>query len=377
MWDHRCLRRIDWRTVPLLLALMMISILVIASTTGDPQNTGVDSIFPPLALSQLRFFGLGWLVYFFVAGIDYTKLRRWAWAIYLITIVLLFGLFFTPAIQNVHRWYRVPFIGFAFQPSECAKLAVVIMLSWFLDAYARTAYMARVALQGLCIVGLPFLLILKQPDLGTSLILFPITLVLFYLAGVHKKIVTWMQLLGAGAFVFVSMMFLGILPHEKIRPYATTILKEYQYERLNPHTYHQKSAQTAIGLGGWTGSGWRKSEFTGRQWLPESHTDSVFAAYGEEFGVVGIFFLLLFFFGLLYFSFQVAAVAKDQFGRLLSAGITVYLAMHVIVNMGMMCGYLPITGVPLILVTYGGSSILSTMAALGILQSIYSRRFMF
>ncbi len=147
--------------------------------------------------------------------------------------------------------------------------------------------------------------------------------------------------------------------------------------RLNPHTYHQKSAQTAIGLGGWTGSGWRKSTFTGRQWLPAPHTDSVFAAYSEEFGLVGVFFLLLFFFGLLYFSFQVTLVAKDQFGRLLSAGITTYLGAHVIMSMGMMCGYLPITGVPLILVTYGGSSILSTMTALGILQSIYSRRFMF
>jgi rod shape determining protein RodA len=186
-----------------------------------------------------------------------------------------------------------------------------------------------------------------------------------------------MKFFGMAGLIFVSMMFLGVLPHEKLRPYATTILKEYQYERLNPHTYHQKSAQTAIGLGGWTGSGWRKSEFTGRQWLPAPYTDSVFAAYGEEFGVVGVFFMLLFFFGLLYFSFQVTVVAKDQFGRLLSAGITVYLAAHVIISMGMMCGYLPITGVPLILVTYGGSSILSTMTALGILQSIYSRRFMF
>ena len=100
-------------------------------------------------------------------------------------------------------------------------------------------------------------------------------------------------------------------------------------------------------------------------------------AFAEEFGLIGVFFMLLFFFGLIYFSFQVTAVAKDRFGRLLSAGITVYLAMHVIVNMGMMCGFLPITGVPLILVTYGGSSVLSTMTALGILQSIYSRRFMF
>lgn len=377
MWDHRCLKRIDWRTLPLIMALMMISILVIAATTGDPQNTGWESLFPPQALVQLRFFGLGWIVYFFVAGIDYTKLRQWAWVFYIVAIILLFGLFFTAPIQNVQRWYRVPFIGFAFQPSECAKIAVVIMLSTFLDSRSRIVSTTRVAMQGLCIVGLPFLLILKQPDLGTALILYPITLVLFYIAGVHKKIVTWMKIFGICALVFVSLMFLGILPHEKLRPYATTILKEYQYERLNPHTYHQKSAQTAIGLGSWTGSGWRKSEFTGRQWLPASSTDSVFAAFGEEFGVVGIFFLLLFFFGLLYFSFQVATVAKDQFGRLLAAGITVYLAMHIIASMGMMCGYLPITGVPLILVTYGGSSILSTMAALGILQSIYSRRFMF
>ncbi|MBS0627701.1 MAG: FtsW/RodA/SpoVE family cell cycle protein, partial [Verrucomicrobia bacterium] len=92
---------------------------------------------------------------------------------------------------------------------------------------------------------------------------------------------------------------------------------------------------------------------------------------------VGVFFMLVLFFGLIYYSFQVAAVAKDRFGRLLSAGITVYLVMHMIVNMGMMCGFLPITGVPLVLITYGGSSILSTMTALGIIQSIYSRRFMF
>lgn len=377
MWDYRCLQRIDWRTIPLLMVLMVVSLLVIGATTSDPQDTGWDGLFSPLAISQLRWFGVGWLVYFFVSGLDYTRLRQWSWVLYFIMIVSLFGLFFTTPIQNVQRWYRIPFVGFAIQPSEYAKLIVVIMMSCFLETNARLTHTARISFQGLCIVGVPFLLILKQPDLGTSLILYPITLVLFYLAGVHKKTVFWMKILGTVALVFVSMMFLGILPHEKLRPYATTVLKEYQYERLNPHTYHQKSAQTALGLGGWSGTGWHKSEFTGHQWLPAAHTDSVFAAFGEEFGVVGVFFLLLFFFGLLYFSFQVTAVAKDQFGRLLSAGITVYLAMHVIVNMGMMCGYLPITGVPLILVTYGGSSILSTMTALGILQSIYSRRFMF
>ena len=125
------------------------------------------------------------------------------------------------------------------------------------------------------------------------------------------------------------------------------------------------------------GTGWKKSEFAGGGWLPTPYTDSAFASFGEEFGFIGLLFLMVLFYALIYFSFQVTAVVKDDFGRLLSAGISVYLAMHILVNIGMMCGFLPITGVPLILITYGGSSVISTMMALGILQSIYIRRFMF
>ena len=154
-------------------------------------------------------------------------------------------------------------------------------------------------------------------------------------------------------------------------------MKEYQYERLNPDTYHQKASQMAIALGGVSGSGFRKSEFTGEKWLPAASTDSVFAGFVEEFGLLGGILVLLQFFALIYFGFRVTAIAKDHFGKLLSAGITVYLAVHVIVNIGMMCALLPITGVPLILITYGGSSLLMTMTALGILQSVYTRRFMF
>ena len=111
--------------------------------------------------------------------------------------------------------------------------------------------------------------------------------------------------------------------------------------------------------------------------MPAAYTDSVFPAFGEEFGFFGLLLLLVLFYTLIYLSFQVSAVASNQFGRLFSAGISVYLAMHILVSIGMMTGFLPITGVPLVLVTYGGSSILSTMTALGILQSIYSRRYRF
>ena len=185
--------------------------------------------------------------------------------------------------------------------------------------------------------------------------------------------------MGCGIFVLciVALFFLGMVSHEKMRPYFTTFMKEYQYERLNPETYHQKAAQIAIAVGGITGTGWHSSEFAGKKWLPYAHTDSVFAAFGEEFGFIGLTFLLFLFYALIYFSFQVAAVARDPFGRLLAAGLAAYLAMHVLVNSAMMCALLPISGVPLLLVTYGGSSVLTTMTALGLLQSIYSRRFMF
>ncbi len=374
MWDYRYLSRIDYRTVPIILALMWISILVVSSMTGNGE---VETLLTKTAKIQIQWFMIGWAVYFFFVGMDYRKLRSWSWVLYGGILLLLIGLFFTTPIQNVHRWYRVPFLGREFQPSEYAKLIVVIALSCFLETKGRQVSSWRTAFQALAIVFVPFVLILKQPDLGTAMVLFPIALVMFYLGGIKKKVVAVMTVLGAAGFLFVGLMFTGVLSHEEMKPYATKFLKEYQYERLNPHTYHQKAAQTAIGLGGMTGSGWSKSEFAGREWLPAAHTDSVFAAYAEEFGLIGVFLMLLFFFGLIYFSFQVTAGAKDTFGRLLSAGITIYLAMHIIVNIGMMCGFLPITGVPLILVTFGGSSAVSTMMALGILQSIYSRRFMF
>jgi len=377
MWSHRYLSRIDFRTIPLLLILMGISTLVVSATTGEVQDSFWDTVMTSGAKSQLKWYMIGWGVYVFFVGMDYQKLKSWTWGLYAVMILMLVGLFFTNPIQNVHRWYRIPFLGMAFQPSEYAKLIVVITLSCFLERKSHLLFQTRTTFQAIFIVLIPFFLILKQPDLGTALVLYPIALVMFYLGGVKKKAVAIMSILGICGLSFVTLMFLGLLSHEDMRPYVTKVIKEYQYERLNPNTYHQKASQTAIALGGMTGSGWHKSEFTGRDWLPAAHTDSVYAAYAEEFGLVGIFLLLLCFFGLIYFSFQVTAVAKDPFGRLLSAGITVYLAMHVIVNMGMMSGFLPITGVPLVLVTYGGSSVLSTMMALGILQSIYSRRFMF
>jgi rod shape determining protein RodA len=256
-------------------------------------------------------------------------------------------------------------------------LILIVFLSWFLERRGSDVSRLSTAFSMAVIVFVPFLLVLKQPDLGTALILYPIALAIGYFAGVHKSILRFVSFLGGSVLLLVMLLFLGALDHEKMRPVFTKVLKEYQYQRLNPDTYHQKASQIAISIGGVTGSGWGKGEFSGRKWLPAAYTDSVFAAYSEEFGLIGVAFLLLLYFMLLYFSFQVAAVARDVFGKLLAVGLATYLGMHVIVNIAMMCALLPISGVPLIFVTYGGSSLLTTMGALGLLQSIYSRRFMF
>jgi rod shape determining protein RodA len=378
MWNHRYLTRIDLRIILVVLGLMLIGLLVISSQTANHDSDYLDeSFFTPHVINQIERFGIGFAVFLFFAAFDYNKLRELTWVLYAIMIVALVGLFFTDAIQRVNRWYRLPVINITIQPSEIAKLVVVFTLSWFLERRYAEAKRWSTAFLGGLIVGIPFILILKQPDLGTALILFPITLVMFYFGGLHPLIIRLMtagMAIGAG---LVLLFFLGIVDHEEMRPYMNKFLKDYQYERLNPKTMHQKAAATAIAVGGVTGTGWRQSEFSGRGWLPAAHTDSVCPAFGEEFGLVGLTILLILFYALVYFGFQVTAVAKDHFGRLLSAGITVYLAMHILVNIAMMCGLLPITGVPLILVSYGGSSVIATMAALGILQSVYSRRFMF
>lgn len=377
-WSYRHLLRIDLRILPILFALLLVSLTTIASYSTDGSPEALEgTFFTPSVWRQIKGILLGCVVFVFFAGFNYNRLREWTWLLYLLMLLSLVGLFFTDSIQRVHRWYRIPIIGMNFQPSEYTKLVVVIALSWFLERRRSQAKEFSTAFFALMIVLVPFALILKQPDLGTGLVLFPIALVMFYFGGLHPWLIRSMSLAAVILFGLIALIFLGIMSHEEVRPYATKVLKEYQFDRLDPNTHHQKVASTAIAIGGLTGKGWRNSEYTGGGWLPEAYTDSVFPAFVEEFGFVGALFVMALFYALLYFNFQITAVASDHYGRLLSAGITIYLAIHVLVNVGMMCGLLPITGVPLVLMSYGGSSILCTMTALGISQSIYSRRFMF
>lgn len=373
MIDTRYFFRLNFKIVPLIFILMGISLLVISSVTS-----GLEEAFLSMYVkSQIKWFILGWAVFILCSVIDYTKIREWTWFLYVFMLFMLLGVFFTSSINNVHRWYCLPIIGMNVQPSEFAKLIVVLSLGWLLEKNSYQSFRYKVVVKVLFLVGIPFFLILKQPDLGTALVLFPIMLVMSFLGNLHKGFIRLVGLFSLIGGIFIALIYLDIVSHEQMKPIFTKFLKEYQYERLNPNTYHQRASKTAIAIGGMTGSGWKQSNFSGKKWLPAAHTDSVFSAFGEQFGLIGMFFLFLIYGLLIFFSFQVAEVAKDLYGKLLASGLAVYLSMHILLNIGMMCGILPISGVPLVLITYGGSSTLVNMAALGILQNIYSKRFMF
>lgn len=372
MLTSKALLDFDWRMVIVIACIMGMSLFVLGSFPHEG-----DGLLSPLVRNQLRGFGLGWLVYFLMARLNYQRLREWTWILYLFMIISLIGVFFTDSIQRVHRWYKIPLIQMNFQPSESAKLILVIALSWYLERRQTESHRLSTLCGALLIAAIPFLLILKQPDLGTALVLAPITCVMFYFGNLHPFVVRFGAFLGLLGLGLVAVLFLNIVPHENAKPYVTRVIKDYQYERLNPNTHHQQASATAIAVGGLTGTGWGKGDYTKHGWLPAPTTDSIFATFGEEFGLLGLGALMALYYALIYFCFQVVAIAPDLFGRLLSAGIAVYLAMHILVNVGMMCGVLPITGVPLVLMSYGGSSIIFTMTALGLLQSIYRRRFIF
>ena len=372
-WDPSYLKRLDYRSIFIIFSLMGISLLILLSTT----SRGQEALFSPIVKNQIRSFLLGIFFYMVCACFNYQKIREWTWFLYVGMVLLLIGLFFTDPIHNVRRWYRFYLFPFDVQPSECAKLIVIIALSWFLEKNIENIATWKTFFKASLIVAIPFLLILKEPDLGTSLILCPIALAIFYFSGIKKSVVYGLTWISTALFCFILSIFLGLLSHEQMKPFFTKVLKEYQYERLNPKTYHQTASQTAIALGKFWGTGLFKSEFTGQKWLPYAYTDSTFSAFAEEFGLLGALLLLALFFFLIYLCIQVSMIAKDLFGKFLCLGISIYLTMHVLINVGMMCGCFPITGVPLVLISYGGSSVLSTMIALGLVQSVYVRRFSF
>jgi rod shape determining protein RodA len=314
---------------------------------------------------QIWRLALGFAVMLGIAQVHPAQLRRWSPALYgagvlLLVAVMLFG----DIGKGAQRWLDLGVLRF--QPSELVKLAVPMMVAWFLAESPLPPSWRRL-FAGAVLTVVPVLLIAKQPDLGTALLVAAAGLAVLFLAGVSYRLI-----LGLG--VAASALL----------PLAWTLLHDYQRQRVltlfDPESdplgagYHTIQAKIAIGSGGIYGKGWLNGTQSQLEFVPEKHTDFIFAVMAEEFGLVGVLALLTLYILIILRGLYMATQAQSTFGRLLAGAITLVFFVYAFVNVGMVIGILPVVGVPLPLVSYGGTSLVTLMAGFGILMSIHTHR---
>jgi len=363
MLNRRLLKNLDVVLIGVSLLLIVISLVVIASATHAN------------ALSQDRYWyvqrqglfaAINIIIVFAMLNFNYKSLGKFANALYGINIVMLLAVMFIgQSALGAQRWIQIG--PFTIQPSEFSKLIMIIALANLLDKKSGHLNSFKDIIPIFIFIGVPFLLVLKQPDLGTSLVFLAILFGMIYVAGIRTKHL--MIIFGAGLAVM---------------PIFWHFLKDYQKQRLtvfiDPNVdplgsgYHIIQSKIAIGSGMLFGKGLFEGTQSQLNFLPENHTDFIFAVIGEELGFVGSFFVLLLYFILLYRGVKIAAAAKDNFGTLLATGITSMLTFHVLINVGMTTGIMPVTGIPLPLMSYGVSALTTNMLSIGILLNIYMRR---
>ena len=358
--DRRLLQNVDW-------TLLISVVLLVSLSAFTLRSLHVDRAGGVVLLRQLAWFGLGIAALLTVASLDYRRIVGVAPVLYVaglgaLATVLVMG----RTVSGARRWIGVG--SFTIQPSEMFKVVFVLMAVWVLTSrLARTSGPAALGLT-LGTLGLPFVLIVKQPDLGTALVLLPVVLALLLGAGLSLRLVG--GLLAAGFAVM---------------PAAWLVMKDYQRERimvfLDPvrdplgSAYNVIQAKIAIGSGQLLGKGVAGATQSRLSFLPERHTDFIFAVFAEMWGFVGCLLLLACYAVLLSRGFDIAASAREPVGRLVALGATALVATQVLINVGMVTGLLPVVGVPLPLMSYGGSSMLATLIAVGLLLSVRMRQF--
>lgn len=337
--------------------LFLVGLLMIYSTTfGDPEFRG-------LPLRQSVFFLIGLIVLIVFSSLDYRYLLRISWVLYLAALILMVAvLLFGINLKGSVRWFNLGFTQF--QPVEFAKLALIVFLAAFFHKRLNQMSNFKNVAAATLAAGIFVFLTLRQPDMGSSLVLLAVWFGLLLASGAKKKHIALLLLIcvvlsAAGWFYF---------------------LEDYQKARvasfLNPLSdpqgrgYNAIQSITAIGSGGFFGRGFARGVVSQLRFLPERQTDFIFASLAEELGFVGACFLLLLL--LIWFlrMARVVKIARENFGFFLSLGIFYYLFIQTAINIGMNVGLLPITGIPLPLVSSGGSSLIASMAAIGILESI-------
>jgi rod shape determining protein RodA len=319
---------------------------------------------------QLGFLLIGAVVLLLAASFDYRFVKVYAGLIYVASLILLI-LVRTPlgtTVKGSQRWFQL--FGFQFAPSEVAKLALIAMLAAFLAELRRSDLTLQDVYRATVLAAIPALLVFLQPDLGTSIVTASILAGVLVVAGARAR---HLAILALTAIVLMFGAFqLGV-----VREYQVARLTAWLDESNDPSgaNFNREQAEIAIGSGGVSGRGYLNGTQTNLDFVPEQHTDFIFTVVGEEFGFIGSIGVLLLFGLLVWRAFRIALLSKDPFGAYLAAGIGSMFALQAFVNIGMAIGIMPITGIPLPFVSYGGSSLLMNAAAVGLLLNVHMRRF--
>lgn len=362
------LNRIDWNFAGIILALNLIGLINLYSATHGAADIGTDRLF----ISQILWLVAGWMIYIFATLVDYQVFVRLAYVIYGLNVLALIAVMFVGKVAlGAQRWLDFKF--FSYQPSESMKLAIVLILA---NVMSQKSYPEGLGLKDLIVplgllVGIPFLITAEQPDLGSAMMLL-ITggSVLFFLR-IKAKILVVISLLAALAGI--GAWFFALHDYQKDRVY--TFLDPGRDPRGKG--YNSIQSKIAVGSGKVMGKGFRKGTQSQLEFLPERHTDFIFSVLSEEHGFIGSMTTIALFATLFFFGLRIASQARDKAGAILSVGVLAALFWHFVINIGMVIGLLPIVGVPLPLLSYGGSNMLTTMLALGLVSSVSYRKNMF
>ena len=362
MFGGRLHKDLDKALIGLTFLVFLIGLLSIYSATRVSGLPFSESYF----LRQLNWMAIGLLFLAVSIAVSYQRFIDVSYLVYGINIILLLLVLVLGRIRlGAQRWFSIG--GFTFQPSEFIKISLILALSSYAGSRRGAMSTFRSLIAPSALLAIPFALVVLQPDLGTALILVPIFFSILLVNGARPKYLVGMIAIGLAAL-----------------PFFWHFLREYQRQRLlvflNPNIdplgagYTIIQSKIAVGSGGLFGKGWLNGTQNQLNFLPERHTDFIFSVIGEEWGLVGALGLVLFYFIIVKKAFNIAALTTDAYGKSVATGIAAMLGLQVIINIGMTIGLMPVVGIPLPLVSYGGSSLVGTMIAIGLLVNVGMRR---
>ncbi|MCE5193946.1 MAG: rod shape-determining protein RodA [Nitrospiraceae bacterium] len=365
--DRRLIKNFDWVSFSIVLMLSIISIMTIFSTTRAVIPGEETSFY----IRQIIWLIIGIAILFLIVSFDYIWLSRYAYPLYIIGILLLISVLIAGKVgMGAKRWLYLGF--FSFQPSEFFRIIFVIFIARYFIGISENMGLYSLFSIFIIFVFIPLIMILKQPDLGTALMILIIFLSLSLIKGLQKKVVTFLLIVS-----IVSIPFIGNIVWDGLKDYQKNRLVAFIDPDIDPAGigYHINQSKVAIGSGGFAGKGYMQGTQGPFRFLPEKHTDFIFAAFAEEWGFIGCFLLLLLYLAFILRGIDTAIKAKDEFGRLLAVGITFMFTVYIIINIGMTLGLMPVVGIPLPFMSYGGTALLSNFIAAGLLINVRTRRF--